>query len=137
LAAVAALIAKDALNTVIEDVCEFKTNDVACNPSNWSELVAKEAVPVKFVAVTDVRPAKVVTVEPNPTKVLPIVEPENCKLCVGIEAKPKVIVSVPALPERVNPCPDEEAKVKVPEAADIKFTPLTDAVEKELYPAGT
>ena len=42
-----ALAANEALNTVIEDVCEFKTNEVAPNPPNRAELAAIEAVPNK------------------------------------------------------------------------------------------
>jgi hypothetical protein len=104
--------------------CEAEVANVA--------LVANEAVPVKFptkvVEVTEVNPAKVVTVVPKFTTVEPIIDPELSKLVFGIAAKPNVKVSDPASPTIVRPCPDDDTKFKDPEGLSaIKIVPPIEA----------
>ena len=70
---------------------------------------------------------------PNEVEVPAIVIAEFAKLLFGIAAKPNVKVSVPASPEMVKPCPDEEAKFKDDVVVfAIKAVPPIDAVLNEL-----
>jgi hypothetical protein len=72
-------------------------------------------------------------VPPKLTEVDPIVTLELAKLALGTAANPKVRVSLPALALIVKPCPEEEAKFKLPEGESAnKFVPLNEAVAKEL-----
>ena len=84
-------------------------------------LYVNDAIPAPWVKLSKLVP-----------NALPLIV-ELAKLVFGIADNPNVNVSVPAFPEIVKPCPDEEAKFKLPDGESAnKLVPDIDAVAKAL-----
>jgi hypothetical protein len=87
------------------------------------------ALPLYWSNVMPVPSLKASKLVPN---ALPLIV-ELARLEFGIADKPKVKVSLPELPDIVKPCPEEEAKFKLPDGELAnKLVPAIDAVANAL-----